>query len=228
VIVAGLLLAIGVAMLWQSQSASVELSDLSRHEFLAIQKAVRQAIWRKAIGKGSFWKLVTAPGSLWALATSSIDQIELLPIPGEVEVRTQSRSGTRFYYVANRNHGAGESNWQVMSEGATRQSHTVSLNGFQNLRLIKVQGGLGLIGGKLSHSTASDELDEFIKQAQTSSMRHDNTSSTNETKSSFLDPVNMGYDVQPLDPSRYHTLPLNPIGSRGERSPGGTLPSGTR
>jgi hypothetical protein len=191
------LLAVGILFWRQARPSAVELTELSRTEFGRIEKATRRAMWRKAIGKGSFWSMLASPTSLWRRATSRISQIELLPIDGQVEVKTKSRSGNYFYYLINRNQGTGSSDWYVLSEGPGRQAHFVSLNGFRTLNFVKVDGGLGLIGGRLSTGDDGEEIKELLRQAPPSVAGIQ----TNGSKASFLAPINLGYDKQPSDPA---------------------------
>ncbi|HTL16715.1 MAG TPA: hypothetical protein VL793_05725, partial [Patescibacteria group bacterium] len=147
-LIAAIGIAIACGLAWKyTHPVPAEISELSRADFGRMEQTVRNAMWQKAFA-GSTWKPLTSPRALWRLATARISQIELLPAGG-AEVKLHTSLGD-YYYCLVRNEPKEQSGWRVLSEGQGRQV-SLHVDGiWATFSQVKVDGGVGLFGGRLS------------------------------------------------------------------------------
>jgi hypothetical protein len=130
------------------QSSTSGVAELSQEDFERIRRVTRLAMWRRAFPDFSRRTILGAPRSLYRLSTSRIGQIDILP--GNLRVRVQTGSDDYFYFVQKYQPKAGREDWRVVKQSAVPLGAVINLNGGPGLTEIRVDGGFGLVGGRLS------------------------------------------------------------------------------
>jgi hypothetical protein len=122
-----------------------------------IQRVVRQDVWRRAYPRFSVTTIPAMPRALWFLATSRVEQIDVLPGSEKAGVRLHSPLGNYAYGITKSKIGP-QTAWRITSvippgpwlksvESLRQPPGTVFA--YESLR---IEGGWGLIGGRLPRS----------------------------------------------------------------------------
>jgi len=144
----GAIIFVSAFIVWRHlQRSTSGVGELSQEDFERIRRVTRVAMWQRAFPDFSRRTLLGAPRSLYSLATSRIGQIDILP--GSLRVRVQTGSKDYFYFVEKYQPKAGREDWRVVRQSAAYET-VINLNGGPGFTEIRVDGGFGLVGGRLS------------------------------------------------------------------------------
>jgi hypothetical protein len=190
IIVLGAVVLVGGIIFWRYAWGPTEtIAELSQKDFESIRQATRQAMWRAAFPDFSARTIIAAPRSLYRLSTSRIAQIDILP--GELGVRVQTGSDIYFYMVKKYQQKVGPEDWRIVRHGVgPGDGIVINLNGGPGFTEIRVDGGFGLVGGRLSTEPVPWEVP--LPRPGTSRGRGDSASGSNH--------IRLTYETHPLDP----------------------------
>ena len=188
------------------QSSTSGVAELSQEDFERIRRVTRLAVWRRAFPDFSRRTILGAPRSLYRLLTSRIGQIDILP--GNLRVRVQTGSDDYFYFVQKYQQEAGREDWRVVKQSAVPLGGVINLNGGPGFTEIRVDGGLGLVGGRLSTEPVpwEDWLPSSGTRSGRATSRQRHNSPEPEVSASGSNQLRLTYEAQPVpweDPPGY-------------------------
>ncbi len=187
----------GVIVWRHLQSSTRGVAELSQEDFERIRRVTRVAMWRRAFPDFSRRTILGTPRSLYRIATSRIGQIDILP--GHLQVRVQTGSDDYFYFVQKYQQKAGWEDWRVVRQSAADEI-VINLNGGPGFTEIRVDGGFGLVGGRLSTGPVpwEDWLPSSGSRSGRATSRQRHNSPEPEVSASGSNQVRLTYETQPV------------------------------
>ena len=127
VITLSLVAVIGAGVLaWRAPVSSpvVHGEKLSQEDVGRIRHAIRSGMWREVFPTATWQAAKSAPRRFWQAATARVREIKAVD-SDEVEVRTESYCGTRYFLLINHGQDSPRLGWRILGFGPHPLTFTI-------------------------------------------------------------------------------------------------------